>query len=124
MNKRMSNHWMVSGGFAWNASRILYQGSTANAAPNSPLQAYNNGANLSYWSANFRGSYQAPLRSWWSAPPSAPIQGQPADRVLSLTGLHVGSYNLIVDPYQNLPLRQHLCARRPHREAAQIQGEI
>lgn len=99
LNKRMANHWMVSGGFAWNASRILYQGSTANAAPNNPLQAYNNGANLSYWSANARASYQAPLGLVIS-PTFRAIQGQPADRTLTMSGLHVGSYSLIVDPYQ------------------------
>ena len=96
----MSNHWMVSGGFAWNSSRILYQGTTANAAPNNPLQAYDNAANLSYWGANFRGSYQAPLGMVVS-PTFRAIQGQPIDRLMSLTGLHVGSYNLIVDPYEH-----------------------
>ena len=97
-NKRMSNHWMLSGGFSWSSSHILYAGTTANASPSSPLQAYNNAANTSYWGSNFRGSYQAKYGIVIS-PTVRLMQGQPINRLQTLTGLNQGSYNLMVDPY-------------------------
>jgi len=98
LTKRMANHWMVVASYSWSASHILYQGTTALASPQNPLQAYNNGAKTSYWGSNIRASYQAPLGIVFS-PAIRLMQGQPSFRTVSLTGLNVGSYALIVDPY-------------------------
>jgi len=91
LNKRMSRKFSVSGSFSWNSVHVGY-----NQQPNNPLQAYNNRENIAFWFMSYRGNYQAPF-GISIAPTLRIMQGQNAYRLLPLTGLNQGTYNLMVD---------------------------
>jgi hypothetical protein len=89
----MSNKWMMTGSFYWTGQHYLQNG-----IPTNPLMAYNNYVKDSYWTSHFSGTYQGP----WGivvSPILRAQEGQPTDRTYTITGLHAGSYALVVDKF-------------------------
>jgi hypothetical protein len=92
-NKRMSSKWMMVGSFNWTGQHYLQNG-----VPTNPLMAYNNYVKDSYWTSHISGTYEGPWGIMIS-PILRAQQGQPIDRTYTVTGLHSGSYALVVDRF-------------------------
>jgi hypothetical protein len=97
VNKHLSSKWMVIGSFYWTNQHYLLNGIATN-----PDVAINNYVKDNYWTSHVSGTYHAP----WGiliSPIARMQQGQPMDRVVTVTGVPgastTSSFSYVAQPY-------------------------